>query len=106
MPDYASLVPDHWKERIGWSGLSLAQQEAIGEFGLHMYSLGSPKVADIDEIKYDGRLIILDDGTSWEVSSLDVNEVDLWSPFGKVVVLDDVMYCLDDADHADVTEEL
>ena len=70
-----------------------------------MYSLGAPTVSDIDEIKYDGRLVILEDGLRWEVSALDVNDVDLWLAYGKVVVLDDVMYRLEDAEHADVTEE-
>ena len=105
MSDYASLVPEHWKERLGWANLTPEQQQAIGEYGFYEWRLGSPTVADIEEIKYDGRLIILDDGSRWEVSSLDVDDVDLWSPDGKVVVLDDVMYRLEDAEHADVTEE-
>ena len=105
MTEYASLVPEHWKQRFGWDGLTPDMRELIGEYGFHMWRLGSPTVAEIDDIKYDGRLVILDDGSRWEVSSLDVSEVDLWSPYGKVVVLDDVMYRLDDAEHADVTEE-
>jgi hypothetical protein len=106
MPEYASLVPDHWKQRFGWDQLTPTQQKTIGEYGFYMWRLASPTVAEIDEIKYDGRLIVLDDGSRWEVSSLDVNDVDLWSAYGKVVVLDDVMYRLEDAEHADVTEEL
>lgn len=105
MSDYQRLVPDHWKQRFGWDGLTEAQRDAIGEFGIHMFGLASPRVADIEDIKYDGRLVVLDDGSRWEVDSIDVNDVDLWSPFGKVVILDDVMYCLDEADHASVTEE-
>lgn len=106
MADYASLVPDQWKRRFDWDHLTPTQQETIGEFGFYMWRMGSPTVAEIDEIKYDGRLVVLDDGSRWEVSSLDVSEVDLWSSYGKVVVLDDVMYRLEDAEHADVTEEL
>jgi hypothetical protein len=105
MTDYAALVPEHWKQKLGWDGLTPGQREALGEYGFHMYRLGAPTVADIDEIKYEGRLVVLDDGSRWEVSSLDVNDVDLWSPYGKAVVLDDIMYLLEDAEHADVTEE-
>ena len=105
MPDYAKLVPERWKERLNWDQLTSDEREAIGEFGFEMYCLGKPTVADIDEIKYDGRLVVLDDGSRWEVSSIYVDDVDLWSPYGKVVILDDVMYRLDDAEHADVTEE-
>lgn len=103
--DYEGLVPEWWRSRLGWADLTSDQKSAIGEFGLSMYSMGSPTVSEIDDIKYDGRLVILEDGSRWEVSSIDVNDVDLWSKWGKVVVLDDVMYRLEDAEHADVTEE-
>lgn len=105
MTDYADLVPDHWRERLGWDRLSPAQQETVGEFGVFMYELGSPTVGDIDEIKYDGRLVILDDGSRWEVDSVDSYTVDLWSPFTKVAIIDGVIYNLDDAEHADVMRE-
>src|SRR6478672_9149063 len=105
MTDYESLVPDHWKQRLGWESLTPAERRTIGEYGFYEWRLGKPTVADIEDIKYEGRLVILDDGSRWEVSSIDVNDVDLWSPYGKVVVLDDVMYRLEDAEHADVTEE-
>ncbi|MGQ9351426.1 hypothetical protein [Mycolicibacterium gilvum] len=105
MTDYASLVPDHWHERLGWSGLSSELRKAIGEFGFYMYRLGTPTMSDIDQIKYDGRLIVLDDGSRWEVNSMDTDTADMWSPVTKVIVIDDVMYNLDDAEHVDVTEE-
>jgi len=103
--DYARLVSEHWRERLGWETMSPAQQETLGEFGLHMFRLASPTVEDIDEIKYEGRLVILDDGSRWEVNSLDIGTVDLWTPFTKVAVHDGVMYNLDDAEKAEVTEE-
>ncbi|OBG23494.1 hypothetical protein A5765_18845 [Mycolicibacterium celeriflavum] len=106
MSDDDRYIPEQLKRDMKWDSLSPQQRKAIGEYGSWMFDLASPTVADIDEIKYDGRLVILDDGSRWEVDSIDVDDVDLWSPYGKVVVLDGVMYRLDDADHADVTEEL
>ncbi|WNG88506.1 hypothetical protein C6A87_004490 [Mycobacterium sp. ITM-2016-00317] len=40
---------------------------AIAEYGYFMYRLGKHTVEDIDKVKYDGRLVILDDGRQWEV---------------------------------------
>ncbi|ORV21093.1 hypothetical protein AWB98_02085 [Mycolicibacterium conceptionense] len=70
-----------------------------------MYRAGKHVVDDIDRIKYDGRLVILDDGSRWEVDSVDTYTVDSWRPGTKVAVIDDVMYNLGDAEHADVSEE-
>lgn len=105
MTDYARLVSEHWRERLGWEALSPVQQETVGEFGLHMFGLASPTVADIDEIKYEGRLVILDDGSRWEVDSLDIGTVDFWTSLTKVAVIDGVMYNLEDAEKAEVTPE-
>ena len=82
-----------------------AQQHSLGEFGFHMFRLALPTVEDIDEIKYEGRLVILADGSRWEVSSLDSGTVDSWGPFSRVAIIDDVMYDLKDAEKADVTAE-
>ena len=105
-PDFTELVPEHWRERLGWSSLTGAQQAALGEFALHMFSLGSTKVDDIDEVKYDGRLVILNDGSRWEVAEYDAHTVDMWGSFTKVAIIDDVMYNLGDAEHVDVVEEI
>jgi hypothetical protein len=105
MTDYDSLVPEHWHERLGWNSLPAELREAIGEFGFYMYRLGTPTMGDIDQVKYDGRLVVLDDGSRWEVNSADTYTADMWSPVTKVIVIDDVMYNLDDAEHVDVTED-
>ncbi len=106
MPDYSALVPEEWKLKTGWHGMPAEQRRAIGEFGAYMFGLGRPTVGDIEEVKYDGRLVILDDGSRWEVDSAYADTVDAWGSLVKVVVIDDVMYNLDDADRVDVAEEL
>lgn len=105
MDDYASLVPESWYARLGWDALTPAQRSVIGEYGFYMFKLGSPTVEDIDEVKYDGRLVILDDGSRWEVDAIDAVTADLWGSLTKVAVIDDVMYNLDTAEHVEVTEE-
>jgi hypothetical protein len=72
---------------------------------MYMFRLASPVVEDIVEIKYEGRLVVLNDGSRWEVDSLDSGTVDLWGPFTKVAVIDGVMYNLEDGGNAEVTEE-
>jgi len=70
-----------------------------------MYQLGQHVVADIEEVKYDGRLIILDDGSRWEVESFDSSTADMWGAMDKVVVIDDEMYKLEDLEKVSVTQE-
>ncbi|CQD08037.1 hypothetical protein BN970_01550 [Mycolicibacterium conceptionense] len=105
MTDLDVFVPTHFRERLGWDELDSKQRAALGEFGYFMYRAGKHVVDDIDRIKYDGRLVILDDGSRWEVDSVDTYTVDSWRPGTKVAVIDDVMYNLGDAEHADVSEE-
>ena len=105
MSDYASLVPSSWYDRLGWSTLTPEQKTVIGEYGFYMFRLGSATVEDIDEVKYDGRLVIVEDGSRWEVDAIDASTAELWGPLTKVAVIDDVMYNLDSAEHVDVTEE-
>jgi hypothetical protein len=81
------------------------QQEALVDWGMRMYQLGQHVVADIEEVKYDGRLIILDDGSRWEVESFDSSTADMWGAMDKVVVIDDEMYKLEDLEKVSVTQE-
>ncbi|MGV0578351.1 hypothetical protein ABQE57_07915 [Mycolicibacterium elephantis] len=106
MSDLDRYIPEKLKRDMKWDSLTGEQRQAIVEYGSWMFDIAHPTVADIDDIKYDGRLVILDDGSRWEVDSLDVYDVEFWSRYSKVAVIDGVMYCLDDADHATVTEEV
>jgi hypothetical protein len=85
--------------------LTAEQQEALVYWGMRMYQLGQHVVADIEEVKYDGRLIILDDGSRWEVESFDSSTADMWGAMDKVVVIDDEMYKLEDLEKVSVTQE-
>lgn len=81
----------------GITNLSEAEQQAIFRWGLRMFGLGQHKVGDIHEIKYDGRVVILDDGSRWEVNSYDASTVDFWGEFTKVAIINDEMYRLEES---------
>ena len=87
----------------GINKLSESEQQEILRWGLRMYGLGQHKVDDIHEIKYDGRVVVLDDGSRWEVASYDASTVDFWGEFTKVAIIDDEMYRLEE--YVSVTED-
>lgn len=88
----------------GITNLSVPEQQAIFRWGLRMFGLGQHKVGDIHEIKYDGRVVVLDDGSRWEVDSYDASTVDFWGEFTKVAIIDDEMYRLEES--VSVNEDL
>lgn len=100
-----ALVPDTHKSAMHWDRLPDALRDAIADFGLWAFGAGSMPVGDIDEIRYDGRLVILDDGTRWAVESHECHTSDLWNALDKVVVIDGEMYNIEDAERVSVTEE-
>ena len=69
-------------------------------WGLRMYGIGQHKVGDIHEIKYDGRVVVLDDGSRWEV---ELSTIDFWGEFTNVAIIDDEMYRLEES--VSVTED-
>ncbi|TXH23197.1 MAG: hypothetical protein E6R06_15515 [Mycobacterium sp.] len=105
------FVSNAWRERLGWDTMTSEQQETLAAYGLAMFRQGSDaarssvRCDDIDKVKYEGRLVILEDGSRWEVDSFDVSTVDMWNADDKIAIIDGVMYNLTDADHADVSEE-
>jgi len=92
-------------EQIGLGSMTEIQRQALVDWGMRLFSLGQHVVGDIDDIKYDGRLIILDDGTRWEVDALDSSTADMWNPMDKVVVIGDDMFKLDEAERISVQQE-
>ena len=57
-------------------------------------------------IKYDGRLVMLDDGSRWEVDGYDAERhVRFWNLYDLALVADGTMYNINDAETAEVTEE-
>ena len=50
----------------------------------------------IDSVTDDGRIVILEDGSIWEVDSLDRIDSSLWLPTTEIVACDDKLINTDD----------
>jgi hypothetical protein len=79
--------------------------KAILDWGLWTYRLGSSERGTIDEIKYDGRLIILNDGNRFEVANGDTFTAERWFAGDEVVVMSNRMYRLDESESISVSKE-
>lgn len=82
------------------------QKEGLAKLILRLYSLGSPiaRIEEITEIKFDGKLIELSDGSKWEVDNYDSSTSCLWNYFDKVLVYEDSMWKLDDMEKVGIVE--
>ncbi len=103
--DLDRLMTIEEQREAGCTSLTPQQKEALVAWGLKMYQIGQHVVGNIEDVKYDGRLVILDDGSRWEVDSLDSSTAEMWGFLDKVVVIDDEMYKLDESERVSVTQE-
>jgi hypothetical protein len=103
---YDRIVPETWRKKFNWDSLNDETKELLGEYGYFMYNLNVYEVSEIDEIKYEGRLIILDNGKRFEVDSVDANTSEYWNIGDKVIVIDDEIYNIEDCEKVDVEEDI
>lgn len=57
----------------------------------------------IDSVSDDSRIVILEDGTVWEIDSLDRIDSSLWLPTSEIVACDDKLINTDDDEVVDAT---
>ncbi|NID06834.1 hypothetical protein HBF26_18250 [Luteibacter jiangsuensis] len=57
----------------------------------------------VQSVADDGGIIVLNDGTIWEVSSIDKIDSALWLPMTEVVVCDDKLINVDDNETVEAT---
>lgn len=100
-----SFMTEEEIENTGIRNLNEDQIQAILNWSLKMYSLGQHHVSNIEEVKYGGRLIILEDGSKWEVDDIDASTSEYWESYQKVLVYEDEMYLIEDCEKVSVTEE-
>lgn len=91
-------------EACGVSKLNEDQKKALAQWGIQMYSLGQHRIANIKDVKFDGRLVILDDGSKWEVDNIDTYITSSWVIFDTVIVVEGKMYLLDELKMVNVEE--
>jgi hypothetical protein len=92
-------------EGLHVDAFSPRQRELLLQCFMRAFRLGEHVCADIEKIKYDGRLVILEDGSRWEVDDMDTSTVSMWDAGDKVVVVDGKMYKLDDLEAAEVVQD-
>ncbi len=85
--------------------LATTEQQELAAWGMRTFALGQHRVSEIEDIKYEGRLIILEDGSRWEVNELDTATAESWSALDKVVVIDDSIWRLDHLERVEAEEE-
>lgn len=85
--------------------LSAIDAKQIWEWGFKMFQIASSESGTIDEIKYDGHIIVMDDGTRWEVDDIDTGTAEFWDTGDRVVVVDDRMYRLDESESVAVQKD-
>jgi len=95
-PDLDSLMRPEEADRIGVHAMTESQRQALTEGGRRLSSSRKGVVASIKAVKYGGRLIVLDDGSRWEVDEIDDGTAELWDTGARVVVLDGEMFLLED----------
>ena len=89
-------------ELLGVNNMTAEQKQCLIDYSFKTYTLGQHVVGDIESIKYDGKVVVLDDGSRWVVDDLDRDTVELWGEFEKVVIIDGAMYKLDDSERVEV----
>lgn len=104
--DVKEIMTPEEIEIIGVNGMSDLQRKCLMDFALRVQGMGQHTVGDIVDIKYDAKVIVLDDGSSWVVDDLDKYTAELWTEYEKVVVIDDEMYKLDESEKVMVSEDL
>ena len=59
----------------------------------------------VEEVKYGGRLIVLDDESRCEVDETDAQTSKTWSELDRVIIIDGEMFRLDESEKVSVEQE-
>jgi hypothetical protein len=79
---------------------------AIGVLFISLYSTTASACEDghwIQSVSSDGTIIKLEDGSVWEVDSVDAITSMLWLPTTEIVACDDKLINTDDGEKVDAT---
>ena len=79
--DLTQMMTEEELSATGADLLTSPQQMELAAWGMKMFTLGQYRVSDTEEIKYGGRLMILQDGSKWEVKPTSQGVVEI--PWGS-----------------------
>lgn len=85
--------------------LSEHDAEAIWEWGMRMKNRSTRPPCNIKDVKYEGHVVVLDDGTRWEVGNEDSCIADCWARGDSVVVVGERMFKLEESESVIVRKE-
>ncbi len=90
--------------RLGWSELSIEQRDAILSVFRSGLNAGaaSGSVVTIEEVLADGRVIVCDDGSTWETSPDEAEVLEDWGEGVLVAVHRGMLYKLDEWEAVEV----
>ncbi|MBX7168115.1 MAG: hypothetical protein K1X74_17400 [Pirellulales bacterium] len=80
------------------------QLRALDHWAYRLYNLGKHETGTIEEIKFSAHLVVLDDGSEWEVDDDAAWIVDGWSVRDQVVIIDGEMCNITHCDRAAVSK--
>ena len=103
--DLTQIMTEEELATTGADLLTSSQQMKVAAWGMKMFTLGQYRVSDIEEIKYGGRLIILQDDSRWEVNELDTATAESRSILDKIFIIEGSIWRLDDLERAETEEE-
>ncbi len=99
---FESLDPENTVGHRQWGARELVVIDKV----LMVIRESGDRSAYIDEVKYGGALVLLDDGSRWEVDELDRDTADGWLEGSLVLVKGGEMFPVDDLSRAAVEEEI
>jgi hypothetical protein len=109
-----TTIDDLFKEYLGTvsgahlatAGFTAAQIEAVKAWGNWVLaSRANATKLSIKKIKYDGHVVMFNDGSRWEVKDDDIDIVGSWSEGDEVVLLGNRLLRIDDCEIATVSIE-
>jgi hypothetical protein len=90
--------------RLGWDRLSLDQRDAILSVFRSGLNAGaaSGAVVTIEELMIDGRVVVCDDGSTWETCPTGAETIEEWGEGALVAVHRGMLYKLDEWEAVEV----
>lgn len=99
------LFTDDEQKLLNLDQMSQQQKQILVDLALRMISAGETTDGTISQIKYDGHLVVLDDGSRWEVDEVDSFTSGMWMDGDQVVVVNGEMFNLSDSEGVSVDRE-
>ena len=96
------LMTAEERDQTGVASMTERQKQALLAWGVRMHTLGASHIGEIERIKHGGHLLVLADGSRWEVEEDDAYTTESWSEGDRVVIVGSDMFRLEDCETVSV----